>query len=210
MWKRDESPDSPEVRSADPAVVNQGSRPRSGSSPASIGRSITVRGEVTGDEDLIIQGRVEGSVDLRQHAVTVGSEGDVKADIIARILVVEGRVQGNLSAEEQVMLRSSARVEGDIRAPRLVLEDGARFRGGVDMGDPEDRPERKSVGRSSEGATGSTPSAGSGSGSAPGSASGSGAPRSVGGTLAPEDTPAPTGSGASSRDKVPSGSNAKS
>jgi hypothetical protein len=142
--------------------------------------------------------------------VTVGAEGDVKADIIARILVVEGRVQGNLSAEEQVMLRSSARVEGDIRAPRVVLEDGARFRGGVDMGDPEDRPERKAAGRSPE-ATASTPAASpTSSGSSAGSGSGSGSPRSVGGAPAGDDTPATTGSGASSRDKASSGSSSKS
>ncbi|HEX6307096.1 MAG TPA: polymer-forming cytoskeletal protein [Longimicrobiales bacterium] len=102
---------------------------------ATIGRSITIHGEVTGDEDLLIQGRVDGSVNLKQHSITVGPEGEVKADITARVITVEGTVKGNLKADEQAVLRSSAIVEGDITAPRVVLEDGARFRGGVDMGE---------------------------------------------------------------------------
>src|SRR5690606_10816564 len=105
---------------------------------ASIGRSIAIRGDVTGDEDLLIQGRVDGSIDLKQHAVTIGSEGEVKASIVGRRVIVEGTVEGNISSEEQVILRSSARVQGDITAPRLVLEDGARFRGGIDMGEDPD------------------------------------------------------------------------
>jgi cytoskeletal protein CcmA (bactofilin family) len=104
-----------------------------------IGRSISIVGEVKGEEDLLIQGRVEGSVDLRNQSVTVGEGGRVKADITGRIVAVEGEVEGNLQAEEQVILRSSARVKGDITAPRVVLEDGASFRGLVDMGDREQK-----------------------------------------------------------------------
>jgi len=103
---------------------------------ATIGRSIVVQGEVMGDEDLLIRGRVEGSVNLALHTVTVGNDGEVKASISARVVAVEGEVEGDLQAEEQVVLRSSARVQGDIRAPRVVLEDGAIFRGLVDMGEP--------------------------------------------------------------------------
>ena len=106
---------------------------------ATIGRSISIRGDVTGDEDLVIQGRVDGSVSLAQHGVTVGPEGQVKANISARIVIVEGRVEGNLSGGEQVILRKSARVEGDITSPRVVLEEGAYFRGGVDMGEAADQ-----------------------------------------------------------------------
>jgi cytoskeletal protein CcmA (bactofilin family) len=106
---------------------------------ATIGRSITIRGDVTGEEDLLIQGRVEGSVDLKQNSVTVGPEGDVKASIVARVVTIEGKVQGNLTAAEQIILRRSARVEGDLAAPSVVLEDGARFRGGVDMGEANER-----------------------------------------------------------------------
>ena len=102
---------------------------------ATIGRSIIIKGEVRGDEDLLIQGQVDGSVDLKQHAVTVGGDGRVKANITARIVTVEGEVEGDLKAKEQVILRSSARVQGDLTAPRVVLEDGASFRGLVDMGE---------------------------------------------------------------------------
>lgn len=144
MWKKEDMPEpvtysrpdptNPEpVRTAIPTTgpverVTTGER-------ATIGRSITIRGDVTGDEDLLIQGRIDGSVDLKQHSVTIGREGEVKADVGGRVIVVEGRVEGNLRAEEQVVLRSSAQVQGDIVAPRVVLEDGARFRGGVDMGE---------------------------------------------------------------------------
>jgi cytoskeletal protein CcmA (bactofilin family) len=109
---------------------------------AAIGRSITIRGEVTGEEDLLIQGRVEGSVDLKEQAVTVGREGTVKANISGRMVTVEGEVEGDLTALEQVILRSSARVQGDITAPRVVLEDGATFRGGIDMDSPPAKSER--------------------------------------------------------------------
>jgi cytoskeletal protein CcmA (bactofilin family) len=89
---------------------------------------------VTGSEDLLIQGEVDGSVTLEKHMVSVGSEGRVKADIIGRVITIEGRVQGDLTGQEQIILRGSAEVHGDIKSPRVVLEDGARFRGLVDMG----------------------------------------------------------------------------
>jgi cytoskeletal protein CcmA (bactofilin family) len=106
-----------------------------GAERATIGRSIYLRGDVSGEEDLLIQGRVEGSVNLRQHSVTVGPDGEVMASIVGRVVMVEGRVEGNIDGGEQVILRSSAVVKGDIKAPRLVLENGARFRGLVDMGE---------------------------------------------------------------------------
>ncbi len=109
---------------------------------ATIGRSITVRGDVTGDEDLVIQGRVEGSIELEQHSVTIGADGVVNASIVGRVVTIEGHVQGNITAEEQAVLRSSAFVQGDITAPRVVLENGAQFRGGVDMGDADERANR--------------------------------------------------------------------
>ena len=107
---------------------------------AMIGRSIQFRGDITGDEDLVIQGRVEGSVDLGQHAVTVGGDGEVIASIAGRVVTVEGRVEGNINGAEQIVLRSSSYVRGDLKAPKVVLENGARFRGLVDMGDPDEAP----------------------------------------------------------------------
>jgi cytoskeletal protein CcmA (bactofilin family) len=137
MWKKEEESQSvPNAPRRDAPVSRNDAPAASGRTrgPAIIGSSITIRGEVTGDEDLLIEGRVDGSVDLKQHSVTVGPEGLVKAGITARIVTVEGTVEGDLLAEEQVVLRGTARVQGDITAPRVVLEDGANFRGGVDMG----------------------------------------------------------------------------
>ena len=139
MWKKDEA------LSAVPTNLRQGAAakppdaaPTGGRSSerATIGRSITIKGEVKGDEDLLIQGRVDGSVDLKLHSVTVGSEGRVKANITGRVVTVEGEVEGDLRAEEQVTLTSTARVQGDLAAPRIILENGATFRGLVDMGEP--------------------------------------------------------------------------
>ena len=118
---------------------------------ATVGRKIKMRGEVTGDEDLLIEGYFEGSVDLKSHSVTVGPEGNVKASIKGRIVIIEGKVQGDLTAEEQIVLLSSASVEGDLAAPRVVLEDGAHFRGGVDMGDSSASTGSDSLGKQSGG-----------------------------------------------------------
>lgn len=100
---------------------------------ATIGPSITVKGEVSGDEDLVIQGRVEGGIHLAKHNVTIGSSGRVEADVRGRTVIVEGEVVGDLEAAEQIILRHSAVVEGNIKAPRVALEDGAVFRGGIEM-----------------------------------------------------------------------------
>jgi cytoskeletal protein CcmA (bactofilin family) len=147
MWKKEGVPDPSPVQRVEPMptvgpVSDRIAQPRTSEERATIGRSITIRGEVTGDEDLLIQGRVEGSIRLEQHAITIGREGEVKADVAARVITVEGSVHGDLLAEEQVVLRSSAVVEGDISAPRVVLEDGARFRGGIDMGESLERGTR--------------------------------------------------------------------
>lgn len=137
MWKKDEMTDSgtqvPQPSEGRPPR-NRPTPERSSSQGATIGPSITVRGEVSGNEDLLIQGRVEGSVELKEHSVTVGKEGRVKANIEGRIVTVDGEVEGDLHAQDQAILRSTAKVQGDITAPRVVLEDGATFRGLVDMG----------------------------------------------------------------------------
>lgn len=160
MWKKDEQTDStPEsTREAAQRPPSRGDSGK-GNGIATIGRSIRIKGDVTGDEDLLIQGHVDGSVKLEQHAVTVGANGRVHASISARIVTVEGEVEGNLTAEERVVLRSSARVQGDIEAPRVVLEDGASFRGGIDMGEPAPARGSGSRGTSKGTGTANTPTA---------------------------------------------------
>lgn len=151
MWKKGDASDERAVPGAELEARGEGpaARPAPLAPPrlgerATIGRSITIRGEVTGDEDLVIEGRVDGAVALAQHSVTVGPEGRVKANISGRVVTVEGRVEGDITGDEQIILRHSSWVEGDILAPRVVLEDGAHFRGGVEMsevGKKNDRAE---------------------------------------------------------------------
>jgi cytoskeletal protein CcmA (bactofilin family) len=141
MWKKADPPQAepPEPKdsfqSGTESRVGERPRTRPTVAGAGMGSSIRIQGDITGDEDLVIQGFVEGSVDLSKHAVTVGPEGVVKANIKGRHITIEGRVDGDLIAEERVTLRSTARVEGDIASPRVAMEDGARFRGAVDMGE---------------------------------------------------------------------------
>lgn len=164
MWKKDETneedrPGASRERSDETRAGEDRPRGTSRAEQATIGSSIRIRGEVTGDEDLVIEGHVDGTVELDQHSLTVGPDGEVEASIVARLITVEGRVEGDLSAEEQIVLRSSARVEGDISAPRVVLEDGARFRGSVDMGERSEREDRTSeASRSSRSSTGTSQS----------------------------------------------------
>ena len=105
-----------------------------------IGPSIVVRGEISGEEDLLIEGRVEGKVDLRQNAVTIGAKGQLSAEVHARVVMIDGEVEGNLNAEEQIVLRKSSRVRGDLCSPRVSIEDGARFKGSIDMEPKSARP----------------------------------------------------------------------
>lgn len=100
---------------------------------ASIGKSITIKGELSGGEDLTIEGQVEGTIELQDHVLTIGPNGRIKAQIAAKSIVVQGRVTGNLTATEKVDIRENGSVEGDIVAPRVAIADGSHFRGSVDM-----------------------------------------------------------------------------
>lgn len=101
--------------------------------PARIGKTVLIRGEVKGSEDLIVDGRVEGTVSLPENRLTIGPHADVAADLYAKDILVLGRVQGNLAASGRVELRAGCQVEGDIRALRLAVEDNAIYRGKVDL-----------------------------------------------------------------------------
>jgi cytoskeletal protein CcmA (bactofilin family) len=100
---------------------------------ANIGKSITIKGEVTGDEDLVVEGRVEGRFDLKNHHLTIGTNGDVKAEVSAKAVTVIGRVTGNINATERVEIRETGRVDGDIVAPRLLVQEGAQVNGAITM-----------------------------------------------------------------------------
>ena len=102
-------------------------------SPARIGKSVVICGEVKGSEDLIVDGRVEGTVSLQENRLTIGPNANVSADLAAKDVLILGRVQGNVVATGRVELRAGCSVEGDIRALRLAVEDNAIFRGKVDL-----------------------------------------------------------------------------
>jgi cytoskeletal protein CcmA (bactofilin family) len=101
--------------------------------PASIGKSIVINGELSGSEDLTIEGRVDGKIELRNHVLTVGANGRITAQVAAKSIVVLGHVTGNLVATDKVDIRESGSVEGDIVAPRVAIADGSHFRGSIDM-----------------------------------------------------------------------------
>jgi cytoskeletal protein CcmA (bactofilin family) len=147
MWKPTNQPQSP----AQPAVperptTSTPSAPTASAEPAAprpvttttadqatIGKSLVIKGEVTGSESLYIDGRVEGSINLAGNRVTIGRNGVVAANINAREIVVLGKVRGNLTASDRVDIRSDGSLTGDVIAARISIEDGAFFKGGIDI-----------------------------------------------------------------------------
>lgn len=100
---------------------------------ATIGKSVVVRGELSGSEDLYVDGEVEGSISLRGQSLTIGPNGRVRANLEARNVIVHGRVDGNVTASDRVDLRKSASLTGDIATARVAIEDGAYFKGTIDI-----------------------------------------------------------------------------
>jgi cytoskeletal protein CcmA (bactofilin family) len=101
--------------------------------PVNIGKSVIIKGELTGSEDLTIEGHVEGKIELRQNVLTIGPNGRIKAQVFAKSVVILGEVTGNVTASEKVDLRDNGSVDGDIAAPRVAIAEGAHFRGSIDM-----------------------------------------------------------------------------
>ena len=156
MWKPTNQPATPgrpaePERSATPAptptapaVSETAPRPvatTTGSDQATIGKSLVIKGEVSGSESLYIDGRVEGSINLSGNRVTVGRNGVVAANISAREIVVLGKVRGNLTATDRVDIRSDGSLTGDVVAARISIEDGAFFKGGIDIRKAGSKPE---------------------------------------------------------------------
>lgn len=148
MWKPTNQPTTTPSRPAEPerpavtsAPVTSTSEPSPAPRPvststadqATIGKSLVIKGEVTGSESLYIDGRVEGSINLAGNRVTVGRNGVVSANINAREIVVLGKVRGNLTASDRVDIRSDGSLTGDVVAARISIEDGAFFKGGIDI-----------------------------------------------------------------------------
>ena len=123
----------------DPAPVPR-AQPSS-SQTAVIGPKIRFKGELVGEEDLIIQGQVDGSIDLKGHNLTIGEHGVIKANLLGKTVTIRGTVEGDVFGEERISIMSSSNVKGNLTADRVVLEDGAKFRGSIDM-DPSSNKEK--------------------------------------------------------------------
>jgi cytoskeletal protein CcmA (bactofilin family) len=114
-----------------------------------IGKSVVIKGELSGSEDLTIEGHVEGKIELRQNVLTIGPNGKIKAQVFAKAVIILGEVTGNVTASEKVDIRDNGSVDGDIAAPRVAIAEGAHFRGSIDMqrggvaAKPEGKPEAK-------------------------------------------------------------------
>jgi cytoskeletal protein CcmA (bactofilin family) len=145
MWKRDESvrPVGGQQPVAAPQPPAPG--PAAGPSPrlearhnmekdiVNIGKSVVIKGELNGSEDLTIEGHVEGTIQLREHVLTIGPNGRIKAQVFAKSVIVLGEVTGNVTASDKVDIRDAGSVDGDIISPRVAIAEGAHFRGSVDM-----------------------------------------------------------------------------
>jgi cytoskeletal protein CcmA (bactofilin family) len=98
-----------------------------------IGKSVVIKGELSGSEDLTIEGQVEGKIELRENVLTIGPNGKIRAEVFAKAVIVLGEVAGNVTASEKVDIRDNGSVDGDIISPRVAIAEGAHFRGSVDM-----------------------------------------------------------------------------
>jgi cytoskeletal protein CcmA (bactofilin family) len=130
-----------------------------------IGKSVQIRGELTGSEDLYLDGSIEGTIDLRDHSLIIGPNGKIKASITARDLVVHGKVEGKIIATGRVELRKSCTLIGDVSTKRIVIEDGAFFKGAIDIKEKDAKEEshKPMAAAASAGfSAGSSPSSGTG------------------------------------------------
>jgi cytoskeletal protein CcmA (bactofilin family) len=151
MWKPNQPGNSPQTPSNEPVrpaapqttahepparTPTPAAQTTTTSEQATIGKSLVVKGEVTGSESLYIDGKVEGAINLPGNRVTVGRNGQVAANITAREIVVLGKVRGNMTASDRVDIRSEGSLTGDVTAQRISIEDGAFFKGGIDIRKP--------------------------------------------------------------------------
>ncbi|MDQ3488203.1 MAG: polymer-forming cytoskeletal protein [Acidobacteriota bacterium] len=150
MWKRDEPAKlggaaAPGATPSQPATT-PAHEPAAQARPAAvdtsrglerttvnIGKSVVIKGELNGSEDLTIEGQVEGKIELRQNVLTIGANGRIKAQVFAKAVIILGEVTGNVTATEKVDIRDNGSVDGDIASPRVAIAEGAHFRGAIDM-----------------------------------------------------------------------------
>ncbi len=129
MWKKDEQSE-PMPEAPRPTPVERIKE------RASIGASMSIKGELSGEEDLVVQGQVSGTISFSDHSVTIGKQGRAQADVYGKIISIEGEVEGHLFGEDKIVIRQSGNVRGDLHAPQVILEEGCKFKGSIDYGDP--------------------------------------------------------------------------
>jgi len=142
MWKRDEAVRPPQpsgpAPTPPPAVADSGSTRtpsvrQTERDTVNIGKSVIIKGELSGSEDLMIEGQVEGKIELRQNVLTIGPNAKIKAQVFAKSVIIQGEVHGNVTATDKVDIRDAGSVDGDLSAPRVAIAEGAHFRGSIDM-----------------------------------------------------------------------------
>ena len=140
MWRKEDAvppelrnPPAGSTQAPKPGVAGA-AQPASHKGTACVSQGITIKGDVTGSEDLFIDGLIEGKITLEHSGVTVGPNGTVKADIVARELTFRGLAEGKFTAEERIQIWHTARVQGDLKSQRISIEDGAQLRGKVEAG----------------------------------------------------------------------------
>ncbi len=134
LWQKPEHDRPAPSESPSSSAPAAPQREQKSSSPATIGQSVQIEGELTGQEDLIIDGKVDGKIVLEGHNLTVGPNGRIHAEVRAKSVQVSGEVSGNIVADDKVEISPSGSVIGDITAPRVALADGSSFKGSIDMG----------------------------------------------------------------------------
>jgi cytoskeletal protein CcmA (bactofilin family) len=141
MWKRDEKIPQPPTsitptKEMPSQATNRPAAPppqASGRDVVNIGRSVVIKGDLSGSEDLTIEGQVNGKIELREHVLTIGSNAKIKAEVFAKAIIVLGEVIGNITASEKVEIRDKGSVDGDITSPKVAIAEGTHFRGSIDM-----------------------------------------------------------------------------
>lgn len=131
MWKKDQ--EEMKIPEAPPREIRESSASKVSRRMGYIGESIIIKGGLSGNEDLTIDGRVEGKIELKDHNLTIGGAGRVFAEIFAKSVTITGEVNGNVRAEERIEITNSGKVKGDLLSPRITIADGAQFKGSVDM-----------------------------------------------------------------------------
>ena len=137
MWKRDEMVGPEEIQRGKAEIrvtKNSTAAPDTvGRDRVNIGRSVVIKGELSGSEDLMIEGQVDGKIELRDHLLTIGPHARINAEVVAKSVVVMGHMTGNIRATEKIYIQENGAVEGDVSAPRVGIAEGAHFKGTIDM-----------------------------------------------------------------------------